>query len=74
MYLSSHFEVLSNVTTLDIVTTDHADNVLILYREIIGLRVEEKKKILLPPPAPKIMQIFDSLEIESEKLGSVGAI
>lgn len=49
MYLSSHFEVLSNATILDIVTTDHADNVLILYREITGLRVEEKKNLIATP-------------------------
>lgn len=49
MYLSSHFEVLANATTLDIVTTDHADNVLILYREITGLHVEEKKNLIATP-------------------------
>lgn len=72
MYLSSHFEVLYNATTLDMFTVDHTDNVLILYKEITGLNVE--KKFLLLPPPPQTMQIFDSLEMESEKLDFVGAI
>lgn len=70
MHLSSHFEVLSNATTLDVLTVDHADNMLILCKEITGLNV--KKKFLLLPP--KIMQMFDSLETESKKLDFVGAI
>lgn len=53
-------------------TANHADNVLILCKEITGLNAE--KKFLLLPPHPKIMQIFDSLEIESEKLDFVEAI
>lgn len=42
MYAPNHFEVSSNAVMLDILTADHAGNVLILCSESTGLSVEMK--------------------------------